>query len=188
MNSQLKQFAKNDQVDRALEIFKQIEKSGLEVERYSYHALIAACGRVNEFEICDDLIHSMADQGIEPNTRTYNIFLNLSIKSGNVDKVFSFYNKMKESSLLPDSITYDTLIRVSMNTGQYQKAIHYFKDMVSECTPDISLFQFMIQKFALKEDHDKMFLVLDAMKRKKVEPNDTIKAIVSEFSDMFNEN
>ncbi|XP_057247948.1 pentatricopeptide repeat-containing protein At1g73710-like [Beta vulgaris subsp. vulgaris] len=58
------------------------------------------------------LFDKMEERGISPDTRTYNTFLSLYAKAGNIDVALQWYQKIRKVNLFPNVVTQRAVLHI----------------------------------------------------------------------------
>ncbi|XP_057500048.1 pentatricopeptide repeat-containing protein At1g79540 isoform X2 [Actinidia eriantha] len=88
------------------------------------------------------LLMQLADSGVLPNTRTYNILINGFSKEGNINGAFKLFKELQLKGHSPDSVTYGTLIDGLQRVDREEDAFGVFEQMTkSGCTPSSAVYK-----------------------------------------------
>ena len=89
-----------------------------------YNTVIDAVGRSGDLPRASRLLLDMANDGIQPNERTYSILIHSCARLGRVDDAFALVRHMhKLHGLEPNAVTYSTLISACDKAGDLSRAL-----------------------------------------------------------------
>lgn len=81
------------------------------------------------------LLMRVADNGVAPNLKTYNILINGMCKSRMIDGALELFKELQTKGHSPDSVTYGTLIDGLQRVGREKDALAYLDEMEEKgCT------------------------------------------------------
>ncbi|CAI9768974.1 unnamed protein product [Fraxinus pennsylvanica] len=91
--------------------------------------MIFICGSHGYLSKAEALLSEMEERGINPDTKTYNIFLSLSADVGNIDAVLLLCRKIREDGLFPDEITHRAILQILCNRNMVQEVEAVIEEM-----------------------------------------------------------
>lgn len=106
----------------ALEVCDELKASGLDLDIYSYNAIIYAFGSAGRINDAFKMFISMQAKGLEPDTVTYASMIISYAKRGLVDGVRRMFYKMKQKGFQPDEFTFKAVIDAYKRAGKFDLA------------------------------------------------------------------
>jgi pentatricopeptide repeat protein len=73
---------------------------------------------VNQVSKALDILNTMADKGVAPNVRSYNIIINGLCKIKMVDEAMNLFEEMQSKKITPDTVTCNSLIDGLFKSGK----------------------------------------------------------------------
>nr|PNR47214.1 hypothetical protein PHYPA_014334 [Physcomitrium patens] len=112
-------------------------KGSLEPDIVIYNAVINACGPHREWEGAEWALQQIKFSRITPDSITYDLAIEVMVKSGQYDKAWKYYELMEREGFLPSGKTFKALVEALGTTGEVDRAMEMVEDMesrgVSEC-------------------------------------------------------
>ncbi len=92
--------------------------------RFSYSALISACGRAGRWQQAEQLFWELQqkatqDPSARPNTVTYSALISAYEKGGQLEKALAAFRQQLAACVEPDLITYSSLISACERAGAW---------------------------------------------------------------------
>lgn len=106
----------------ALETCDELKASGLDLDVYSYNAVIYAFGSAGRINEAFKMFMSMQAKGLEPDTVTYASMIISYAKRGLVDGVRRMFYKMKQKGFQPNEFTFKAVIDAYKRAGKFDLA------------------------------------------------------------------
>ena len=105
-NNIISKLAKARKADAALEIFRQMKVDGCPPSSITYAAVIAACARVGDVQLAENLFLEMTQQ-FKPRVPAYNTMMQLfTTTKPNRTRSLYYYNKLLKAKVEPSAYTY----------------------------------------------------------------------------------
>jgi pentatricopeptide repeat protein len=161
-------------LDRAEEIFAQMNQSGIPPNVYTYTCIMDAMYRAGQLPRAQELFCQMIDSGCSPNTATFNAIMRAHVKAGRTAQVLQVHNDMKRLGCEPDIITYNFLIETHCSTsqGNLDAALKVLNQMVSKkCNPDCHSFNPIFKLLVKSSNIEAARKLYEKMRELKVQPN-----------------
>nr|GME14191.1 pentatricopeptide repeat-containing protein At2g31400, chloroplastic [Ipomoea batatas] len=117
---------------RALEIFDELLRNGVQPDRITYNSLLAVCSGAGLWETARRLFSEMIYRGIEQDIYTYNTLLDAACNVGQIDVALEIMSEMPAKNIFPNEVTYSTMIRGCAKVGKFDRALGLFKEMKSK--------------------------------------------------------
>ncbi|KAJ3066288.1 hypothetical protein HDU98_010405 [Podochytrium sp. JEL0797] len=114
-----------------LEMLEYANQIGLPADIDSRNLLLEAYSRIGDYENARQVALTFADLNLTPNLKTYNLFLNLHIKDGNLPACIAFYERMIDEGIDPDVGTFNCLIQGCLTFNKLNRSESYFEDMIA---------------------------------------------------------
>ncbi|KAL2922515.1 hypothetical protein RDABS01_014006 [Bienertia sinuspersici] len=129
------------------------------------------------------LLTKLADNGVLPNTTTYNILINGMCKSWNINAAFKLLKELQLKGQYPDCVTYGTLIDGLYRVERDEEAISLLNDMMKNgCPPNSNVYKTIMTWSTRRRKVSMSFgLWLDYLRSLKNRDDDKIKLIAEHF-------
>ena len=115
---------KNNQVERAMEVFEAMKKDGVPLNTIIFTTLIKGFARQYNLERALEIYEFMKlDDKIRPNNVTVNSLIDCCIRCNNINTAWEIFEEMKSSATKPDLITYSTMIKGFCKDKNIEKAL-----------------------------------------------------------------
>jgi pentatricopeptide repeat protein len=102
-NTMIDVYAKNGELEKAIEVFTSMERDGMKPNVYTYTSLIDAFAKNGELEKAMEMFASMKKDGIKPDVTLFGALLDCYAKSGkHLDDIMYILKEMKGSSVVPN--------------------------------------------------------------------------------------
>ncbi|TPX65066.1 hypothetical protein SpCBS45565_g05469 [Spizellomyces sp. 'palustris'] len=110
LNSLLIALGKKGYIDRASTLLMAWKKSGRDVNTVNYNTLLKIYAKVLGVSRALELMEGLILTGFKPNVRTFNILLNISLRSGDHTSSDKVLTAMRERHIGADTVTYNTVM------------------------------------------------------------------------------
>merc|ERR1719261_742379 len=131
--SVLKGFTREKKMDRALSVYEEICKRGVELSAIMYNTLIDSCARCGRMELVPTILEDMKTHKIMPNLITYSTLLKGHCQNGDMQKAFSLLEQMKtDAQLKPDEIMYNSLLDGCAQNSLVDEGLRLLEEMQNE--------------------------------------------------------
>jgi pentatricopeptide repeat protein len=131
--SVLKGFTREKNMTRALAVYEEICKAGIELSIVMYNTLIDACARCCRMELVPKILEDMKTHGAMPNLITYSTMLKGHCQNGDVQTAFALLEEMKkEVGLKPDEIMYNSLLDGCAQNSLVEQGLRLLEEMQCE--------------------------------------------------------
>ncbi|KAJ4774918.1 Pentatricopeptide repeat-containing protein [Rhynchospora pubera] len=161
-------------LDRAEEIFSEMNQAGIVPNVYTYTCIIDAMYRAGQIPRAQELFCQMINSGCSPNTATYNAIMRAHVKAGRTEQVLQVHNDMKRFGCEPDIITYNFLIETqcSKSQGNLDAALKVLNQMVlKKCNPDCHSFNPIFKLLVKSSNIEAVHKLYEKMRGLNVQPN-----------------
>ena len=117
LNTMIHTAAMNGQVERAMNLFNEMEIRKIIPTEVTFTSLINACSKRGDcFQKVFLLAEQMEAHGYKPNTYTYAAILHACARQGELLKAHAILKKMKDEKIKPTTIIYNTMLDVYANS------------------------------------------------------------------------
>jgi len=131
--SVLKGFTREKKMDRALSVYQEICKQGIELSAIMYNTLIDSCARCGRMELLPTILDDMKTHRVMPNLITYSTMLKGHCQTGDMKTAFSLLEQMKaDAGLKPDEIMYNSLLDGCAQNGLVEEGLRLLDQMQAE--------------------------------------------------------
>lgn len=114
----------------ALEIHREMEGSGIKLDRQSFNAVLGACTQLGMYDKARELFMQMAERGLSPNAKTYCIMVKAYSFNNQHEESIVLFETMRELCFKPDSHAYHHVIRSCITLQRIEYAVELYNDMV----------------------------------------------------------
>ena len=118
-------FAKSNRERQAMEIFFRMRSSGIELNEFSFVAILTVCIRLLDLELGCQLHAIVIKMGFLNYTFVSNALLGLYGKCGYLDTVLQLFDEMSHR----DIASWNTVISSVVKEMMYERAFELFRDM-----------------------------------------------------------
>ncbi|GLJ08532.1 hypothetical protein SUGI_0090660 [Cryptomeria japonica] len=134
---------------------------------YTYSILIKSSVEVSRFDYVDMLLSEMSENGIKPNTVTYNTIIDAYGKAGKFKDMEDVLSEMLENTdSKPDVWTMNATLRAFGNSSQIEMMENcYEKFQGVGVQPDIRTFNILMYAYGKERLYDKMTAVMEYMQK-----------------------
>ena len=134
MTTMMKAYIDNNQVDKALEIFRQCDKFGIKHDATMYNTMIRGLVSMRDWDTTNEFTGQMTEENIAPNFMTYSFLMNGLMDAKKYSETIAVFETGMES---PGDATsnvglYTTAITAAARTKEFDKAIGYIGKMKLE--------------------------------------------------------
>ncbi|OMP01547.1 hypothetical protein COLO4_11791 [Corchorus olitorius] len=161
---------------KALEIYNSIPDETTKVNVFICNSFLSCLVRNGKFESGIKLFDKMKQDGLIPDSVTYNTLLAgcIKIKHGH-SKALELISELKYNGLQMDSIMYGTLLAVCASNGLREEAQNYFNQMREEGhTPNLYHYSSLLNAYSYDGNYHKADELVEEMKSSGLVPNKVI--------------
>jgi pentatricopeptide repeat protein len=172
--SVLKGFARERKMDRVLQVYMEIQKSGIELSIVMYNTMIDACARSGRMNNLPSILEDMKSHGIKPNVITYSTMLKGHCQNGDIQTGFSILEQMKnEAHLKPDEIMYNSLLDGCAQNNMVDEGLRLLDEMqTGGVNPSNYTLSILVKLMNRSRRLDQAFDIVDRITKKyKFHPN-----------------
>ncbi|URE28659.1 hypothetical protein MUK42_33216 [Musa troglodytarum] len=126
-NAMITGFAETLKLDKGLELFRLMNKQGLDPDEFSYVALIGICSSMEDLHVGIGLHCQTIKLGLDNTAFVGNVILMMYSTCGLFEEVEKVFMSIKEK----DVITCNTFIVACSNCGEHTKGLMVYKDMTA---------------------------------------------------------
>lgn len=165
-------YSMSGQFNKAYDLFKNLEKEGMEADSYTFSILIKGIKSMREpsLEIIEEVLAEVTQDNKCFDIIIFNSILDVLVSLNLIDKVNEFFNKMKkDESIVPDLITFNTLIKGCCRNKDFTNAVKYFKEMKSHSLKPSRITYNSLMDLAVKTEKLKeALLILEEMQKDNI--------------------
>ncbi|PIA25760.1 hypothetical protein AQUCO_10800031v1 [Aquilegia coerulea] len=163
-------YSRSGFFDKAFSILDKMKSiPGCEPDVFTYTILLKSCLQVFAFDRVQALLSDMADQGIKPNTVTYNTLIDAYGRAGRYREMESTLMEMlreRERECEPDVWTMNATLRAFGISGQIETMEScYEKFQSAGIRPDIKTFNILLDSYGKSGSYEKMSSVMEYMQK-----------------------
>ncbi|XVF67700.1 hypothetical protein PTKIN_Ptkin10aG0142700 [Pterospermum kingtungense] len=161
---------------KALEIYNSIPDESARVNVFICNSLLSSLVRSGKFESSIKLFDKMKQDGLTPDSVTYNTLLAGCIKTKHGhSKAVEFIKELKYNGLQMDSIMYGTLLAICASNGLCEEAQNYFNQMREEGhSPNLYHYSSLLNAYSYDGNYRKADELMEEIKSSGLVPNKVI--------------
>ncbi|CAN1129284.1 Pentatricopeptide repeat-containing protein At4g26680, mitochondrial [Linum perenne] len=165
---------KSGRLDKAVELFAEMENGGVGPNVASYNVLIAGYCKKGLLSSSMKLKSSMErkkNNGLQQNVVTFNTLIHELCKEGKTKKAAYLVKELDKEKMVPNASTFSALIGGQCARNNPDRASQLYKTMVrSGCHPNKQTFDVLIAAFCKNKDFEGACRVLLEMLNKCITP------------------
>ncbi|XP_035835786.1 pentatricopeptide repeat-containing protein At3g22470, mitochondrial-like [Helianthus annuus] len=147
-NSLLNGYCKNQNIEKAMQMFREMAGEGLKPDVVTYNTMLQGLFKVGRCVAARKLFDEMHAQGQIPNQNTYRIVLEGLCNNRQVEEALSLFQLMGDSKLNSDIVVYTILIDGAGKCGKFHIARNLFHGLsVKGLKPNVRTYNVMIGGF-----------------------------------------
>ncbi|KAL6183419.1 hypothetical protein ACLB2K_044830 [Fragaria x ananassa] len=140
-NSLISGYAHSGNYSKALNLFLQLERSGVSADSYSLTAALGACGQLGFLQLGKSVHSKTVKLGLQDSTVVLNCLIDMYGKCGSLQEANLVFNNMTER----DTISWNSVIAAGARNGSLEQAFSFLQQMDD---PDIISYNEMINGFS----------------------------------------
>ncbi|KDP36525.1 hypothetical protein JCGZ_08908 [Jatropha curcas] len=164
-NTMIMAFAMHGEGYKALELFKQMNRAGINPDDVSYLAVICACNHAGLVEDGYRLFKSMERNGVAPNVKHYGSVVDLLGRAGKLQEAYDVINSMP---MMPDIVLWQTLLGACRTYKNVELAELVSQKLVEMGSNHDGDFVLLSNVYAAQERWGDVGRVREAMKKRDV--------------------
>merc|ERR1719375_1519878 len=131
--SVLKGFTREKKLERAWDVYKEMERRNVEVSVVTFNTIIDACARCGRMDQVSRVQEDMARSGVPPNLITYSSLIKGYCRMGDIQTAFDILRRMKsEGNARPDEIMYNSLLDGCAQNNLVDEGLKLLEEMQRE--------------------------------------------------------
>jgi len=175
-NLMLGMWARNDNWDRVISLWKEMSEYNVTPDVVSYNVLASVYEKQGKFQELENLFGEMIQQRVYPDLFTCNSLLRLYSNSSHEQKTKAVRRVMQylnDRGLAPDAPLYSTLLSIFASISEVRKAEAIWNELISrdDIQPTIGMFGMVLKMWMLEGSEAKVLEVLQHMEQQNVQPN-----------------
>lgn len=129
-NAMLDICRQSEDLERAFQIWEEVEREGLEPTAQSYGTIMSACGDAGEHLLGLRYYEEFKKRGnVEGSTELYTCAIHMCATEGDWDDAYQTYREMRAANVEPDAMVFAVLMDVAARSGRPEKAFELLKEM-----------------------------------------------------------
>ncbi|XP_068645029.1 pentatricopeptide repeat-containing protein At3g61520, mitochondrial-like [Aristolochia californica] len=165
-------FLQANNVDRAMQLFKEMMNNGLSPDSITYFTLISGLSHAGRLEEACSVAMAMKQDGLSLDVDAYNVLINGLCKKNKLDKAYELLQEMDKAGVKPNQATFNSLISSFSKSGDFSTA-HQLMNSMEE--PSVVTFGALIHGYC---EADKLDEALKLFRDMRVAPNTVIYNIL----------
>jgi pentatricopeptide repeat protein len=127
-NQKLTKDVKDGQLEKAMQLFQQMQQEGMSPEKFTFLQVIKACAGLGRLED-GRLVHKqLVQSGYKSDVFVCNSLVDMYAKCGSIEEAWTVFEKMPSRNV----VTWTTIILGHVQCQQGQKALELFEKMQQE--------------------------------------------------------
>lgn len=164
-NTMIMAFALHGEVNKALELFRQMREAGVEPDDVSYLGALCACNHAGLVDEGVRLFVSMEWCGLVPNVKHYGSVVDLLGRAGRVQEAYKMISSMP---MVPDVVLWQSLLGACKTYGDVEMAEVASRKLMEMGSNSCGDFVLLSNVYAAHERWDDVGRVREAMKNRDV--------------------
>ncbi|KAI9499016.1 hypothetical protein BDB00DRAFT_797851 [Zychaea mexicana] len=115
-------YIKKNEMDMVLATYRQMLKSFVGVNEYTYGILMYYFSRRKEPKAVESLLDTMKNNNIEPRVTCWTILMQSYFEAERFEDGFRVYDRMKQAGIKPNYVTYSLLVATCVRSGDIELA------------------------------------------------------------------
>lgn len=163
---------KKGNVFGALQIWKNMFKKGVGVDRTAYNVLINGLCLIQHMKVACTYCSDMFKRGFLPDIVTLNTLISGFSRTACTNDACDMYNKIELYGLRPDNISYKLVIQALCRHGNIVEAVKLLHNMLeNKLLPDRSIWNLILTAYGRIGDINAAFSIKNMMHEMGVTPN-----------------
>ncbi|KAE8701647.1 Pentatricopeptide repeat-containing protein [Hibiscus syriacus] len=164
-NTMIMAFARDGDGHKALKLFEQMEKDGVQPDAVTYLAVLCACNHAGLVEDALRLFHTIGKHGVKPNVKHYGSLVDLL---GRAESLKEAYNLINSMSMVPDLVSWQSLLGACRIYKDVEMAEIASRNLVEMGSNNCRDFVLLSNVYAAHERWNDVGRVRDSMKNRDV--------------------
>lgn len=158
---------------KALAFFKCLKEKGTyELNVYVYNVLLKCLRKGEQWEIANNLVEEMIQDGVKPDKVTYSTLISFAMRCQLPEESLKWYRMMQVAGCHADAVTYNTMIDVYGRMGCMEEAFDIFHKLRKEnIRLGIVTYSTIIRLHGIQGNYDAILHLYDEMSQKAIIPN-----------------
>ncbi|CAD8172285.1 unnamed protein product [Paramecium octaurelia] len=128
-NSLIDACVKFNEIQKGMQLFKEMKNKSIEPSSVTYGILIKAYGKMNDLNGAFRMFEEMKQKKIPINDVTYGCLVDACVRNDRLDQALQFIEQMKSQNLPINTVLYTTIIKGFCKLNQTEEAMKYFNLM-----------------------------------------------------------
>lgn len=155
-SAMIKACAMHKDADLALQVFEQMQRNSMRIDRLTSNCLIRLCLSVtwvDEAFGVYKLMRMHTDEQQTPDVYTYSIMISFAARTASTELLYSLYENMLADEVKPDARIYCKLISTLSRLGDAERCQAYYDEMLSfEVQPNAFVVNALLSAHARRGD------------------------------------
>ncbi|KAH8944738.1 hypothetical protein BDL97_12G000400 [Sphagnum fallax] len=127
-NQKLSKYVKDGQLEKAMQLFQQMQQEGTTPDKFTFIQAIKACARLGALQDGRLVHQQLIQSGCESDVFVGSSLVDMYVKCGSIEDARRVFNKMPSRNV----VTWSAMIFGHVKCGQGQKALELFRQMQHE--------------------------------------------------------
>ena len=164
-NSVLDICIKNNNIEKAQEIFAEMKKSAITPSAITYSIMIKGYGNEKNLGKCYELYQELLSSGLIPNEVIFGCLMNCAVKCSNLELMVEIHQKMTEFNMKMNSVIYTTLIKGYAKMRKYENSFAIYDSITFEEKEKANIITFnaILDVCAESENYEKLISIFNEL-------------------------
>lgn len=170
-NSVLDICIKNNDINKAEEIFREMKKSDITPSAITFSIMIKGYGNEKNLEKCYELYQELLSMNLIPNEIIFGCLMNCAVKCSNLELMIEIYQKMLSLNMKMNSVIFTTLIKGFAKMKKYEESFSVYDSITKQEKEksNIIMFNAILDVCAESENYEKLLSIFNELQEEKNE-------------------
>ncbi|KAJ3045706.1 hypothetical protein HDV00_007832 [Rhizophlyctis rosea] len=134
-NNLMDAYARVSDLEKTLEVFKQMRRAGIQPDVVTYGVLIKVLVKRKDMNSAFKLYTQMKQRGILLTQPIYSMLIHGCLRTGQIERAWKTFDHMRLKEHQPDTVTYTLMIQACSKTQDAERALDLFQEMTEKGHP-----------------------------------------------------
>jgi len=150
--------------DKALALFDEMRKEGVQANLVTLNTVIDACARGGRLAAAAKVLELASTMGLEPDRITYSTLVKGFCIAGEIDQGLAVMKSAERRGLPADVFMYNTVMDHCTNMGRLDQVDKLYKEMLERsCSPTNFTLGVLVKRYGRDNQLDKAFDLVDTL-------------------------
>ncbi|KAL8151042.1 hypothetical protein V2J09_020850 [Rumex salicifolius] len=134
-SSMIRGFGREKKLDAAIALVEWLKRTRDDNEEFGgpnlfiYNSLLGAIKQSGQFDLVDNVMNDMVEDGMSPNIVTYNTLMTIYVEQGRALEALSLFEDIRAKGLVPSPVSYSTALLAYRRTEDGFGALQFFVEL-----------------------------------------------------------